>query len=77
VFRLNLNLEMLPLARSGKYWGVRLIGFPWGWYRIERATNLFGPWQQLSTLQAGPDGIASSLDISPPVTNAFYRAIGL
>jgi hypothetical protein len=55
--------------------GVRLrfTGAPGHSYAIERAPAVTGPWANLATPTAPPDGAVEHVDTHPPAGPAFYR----
>ena len=76
VFRVDLSSQMQTLTRGVNGWEVRFVGLPEASYRLLRATNLSGPWETLTNIIVGPDGIGLYLEDAPPPDNAFYRTAG-
>ena len=66
----------LVLARGGN--GGYLLSFngtPGFSYRLQRATEITGPWNNLDTQTAPASGLVEYHDTNPPNTQAFYRAV--
>jgi uncharacterized repeat protein (TIGR03803 family) len=73
IFRLNTDVEMLPLVRFGGRWMVGVSGYPYATYRIQRATNPAGPWSTLFMYTGNASGLFQYLDTTAPAGSAFYR----
>jgi hypothetical protein len=61
-----------PLPQAGG-WQLNFQGTPGGFYEVQRATSLTGPWLDLGLVSVDLDGSAQWLDATPPNTQAFYR----
>jgi alpha-tubulin suppressor-like RCC1 family protein len=61
-------LTMLP----GGHVGIQFQGIPGRSYQIERSTDMV-VWQTIATVTAGPTGVVSFTDESPPQPSAFYQ----
>jgi alpha-glucosidase len=44
-------------------------------YRLQRATNLTGPWMDIGTLTGPGTGMAQFIDTNPPAAGSFYRTV--
>jgi hypothetical protein len=76
-------LEIIPTAESVAATPVKISG---GWqlnfnvtpgytYRVQRATDLTGPWTDLGTLVGPENGAATFADTNAPDSRAFYRTV--
>jgi hypothetical protein len=70
---MNPAVQMLPLTRNAVAWNVNLNGIPGDSYLLLRASNLLGPWDNLTNVTADPNGLAQYSDFHPPAGSAFYR----
>jgi hypothetical protein len=65
-------LELLPLPGAVQ---IGFSGIPGQVYRLQRATNIFGPWIDAGSTATAPNGLGTILDSVPPQDRAFYRTI--
>lgn len=76
-------LEIVPTAESVASAPVKIAG---GWqlnfnvtpgytYRVQRATDLTGPWTDLGSLVGPENGAATFDDTNAPGSRAFYRTV--
>ena len=70
-FVLRPALTLIPDGSGG--YVIQFIGAPDVAYRLERATNLNGPWTTLTTLVAPASGMLEFHDTTAPASEAFYR----
>ena len=67
------GLNMVSLTPTANGYLLRFAGIPGYNYRIQRATNVNGPWDTQATLTAPLHGIIEYEDTNPPQPTAFYR----
>src|SRR5262249_34849208 len=67
IFRVSVTprATMLPLTRSGNGWNVSFKSQASTAFTLQRATNLFGPWINLTNMTTALDGTAQYLDSNP------------
>jgi hypothetical protein len=63
----------LGLSQEGAL--IRFEGAPGRSYEVQRATDLSGPWETLSTIQAVSGVVSEYLDAAPPQPVAFYQVV--
>ena len=66
--RLNLPVK------SGSSWIIPFSGITGTTHTVQRATLLGGPWTVLTNIVMNPLGFTNYQDLTPPDSNAFYRA---
>jgi len=59
---------------SGGYF-IRFNGVPGSTYRLQRATNVTGPWTTSAPQTASASGLVEFWDLFPPPAQAFYRTV--
>jgi hypothetical protein len=69
--------DHVAIAQSpgGGSYSVSFRGTPGVTYRIQRATDIAGPWTTISTQTVTASGIISYTDAAPPAGQAFYRVV--
>jgi uncharacterized membrane protein len=67
------RLALLPDGTSGYF--VRVRGLSGETHRLQRAPDVTGPWDTLSSLSVPPSGSVEYHDAAPPLGQAFYRTI--
>lgn len=75
IFRMNPKVQMSGLVQSTTTWNVSFNGIPGDTYQVLRATNLFGPWDIISSTITDENGDGHYTDDSPPSDHAFYRTL--
>ncbi len=65
-----------PTAITGG-WQLQLNATPGYAYRVQRATEATGPWEDLATIVAPESGLIVFDDTNAPASQAFYRAVSL
>ena len=71
----TISGNMLPLTTTANGYLVSFAGIPGRTYTLQRAPTVTGPWTTLTTVTAGPSGIGSYEDTSPPPASAYYRTV--
>jgi hypothetical protein len=69
------GVNNVAIRSGGGNYTVTFQGTPGTTYRIQRATIITGPWDDISTQTVNPSGIIAITDSSPPPGQAFYRVI--
>ncbi len=67
------RLALLPDDTGGFF--IQFDGLPGLSYRLQRATNLMGPWDTIDTQTASASGLLKFADTNPPPGQAFYRTV--
>jgi uncharacterized repeat protein (TIGR03803 family) len=75
VFCVPLISKMHPPLRAGAGFSIDFDGIRGNTYRLQRATNLLGPWATIAFSSVGPDGVGHSADPGPLPQSAFYRSV--
>jgi hypothetical protein len=65
----------LTVGETVQGWSFRFPVAPGYSYRLQRATNLEGPWADLGTLIGPESGMAEFIDTNSPTANSFYRTV--
>jgi hypothetical protein len=65
----------IAAGAGGSSYSVTFSGTPGVTYRIQRATDIAGPWTTISTQTVTASGLITYSDTSPPAGQAFYRVI--
>jgi hypothetical protein len=68
-------INMVSPSKQGANWIVQFAGNPAFTYRVQRATDLMGPWTDLGTATPAESGLGTFYDTNPPTTQAFYRVV--
>lgn len=63
----------MPNGSRGQF--IRFTGAPDVTYRLQRAPNVTGPWDTLTTLTAPASGLLEFHDTTAPADQAFYRTV--
>jgi hypothetical protein len=66
-------LALVPDASGGYF--LRFNGTPDLTYRLQRATDITGPWNTLDTQTASASSLIEYHDASPLPSQAFYRTV--
>jgi predicted alpha-1,6-mannanase (GH76 family) len=69
------NPSSIALSRTSQGWSFRFPVAPGHTYRLQRASNLTGPWTDIGTLTGPATGQAEFVDTNPPSLQFFYRTI--
>jgi uncharacterized repeat protein (TIGR03803 family) len=75
VFRLVVFSRMLSAERTNSACNVTFTGVEGETYRLLRSSNVLGPWDTLTNITPGSDGLGQYLDTNPPPAAAFYRTV--
>jgi hypothetical protein len=67
--------NLLPPAKTENGYKVRFAATPGNSYRIQRATDLTGPWTDISTNIAPANAYVEFEDTNPPADQVFYRTV--
>jgi hypothetical protein len=67
------SANMFPPTPVDGGFTVSFAGIPGRAYTLQRADNPGGPWSNLASVTAGPDGIGTYTDTNAPPTSAYYR----
>lgn len=67
------NLAMVSDGSGGYF--IRFNGIPGLTYRLQRATDLPGPWLTSAPQTAPASGLVEFHDLFPPAERAFYRSV--
>jgi hypothetical protein len=65
---------MIDSDGSGGYF-IWFTGIPGSTYRLQRATDLAGPWLTSTSLTAPASGLVEFHDLFPPSSRSFYRTV--
>lgn len=66
---------LLAVANTAPGWSLHFPVAPGYRYRLQRATNLTGPWADLGTLTGPATATATFIDTNPTTPQAFYRSV--
>jgi hypothetical protein len=69
----QLSANMLPPSTEPGGIEISFAGIPGLTYTLQRAPTVTGPWNTIATVTVPDGGIATYLDASPPLGDAFYR----
>ncbi|HEY4417341.1 MAG TPA: autotransporter-associated beta strand repeat-containing protein [Verrucomicrobiae bacterium] len=67
--------NLLPLTKTANGYKVQFACTPNYSYRVQRATDLTGPWTDLTTNTAPENGYVEFEDTNAPTGRAFYRTV--
>ena len=67
--------NLLPPVKAINGYTVQFACTPGYSYRIQRATDITGPWSDISTNTAPADGFVTYTDTGAPAGKAFYRTV--
>jgi hypothetical protein len=69
----QLSANMLPPSAEPGGIAISFAGIPGLTYSLQRAPTVTGPWTTIATVTVPDGGIATYLDATPPLGDAFYR----
>ena len=69
------NPMLLTLAQTEQGWDFHFLVASGYHYRIQRATNLAGPWRDIGILTGPATGMAEFIDVNIPIQQCFYRTV--
>ncbi len=75
VFRIQVFSHIESVKRIGSSWQVAIRGVEGESYRLERSTNLAGPWLALTNFIMDATQRLVCLDTNAPVSAAYYRTV--
>jgi len=67
--------SQLEINNTGEGWSFHFPVAPGYSYRLQRATNVAGPWTDVRTLTAPASGLAQSIETNAPDPQGFYRTV--
>jgi hypothetical protein len=65
----------LTLGKLAQGWGMSFAVAPGYAYRLQRATNVIGPWTEIGTLLGPVGGFSKFIDTNSPTSRSFYRSV--
>jgi hypothetical protein len=71
----EISGNMLPLVPVPGGFRVSFAGVPGLTYTLQRAEAVFGPWNTLTAVLVGANGIAVFDDTNSPPPTAYYRTV--
>ena len=72
---LGLGTRVILTREGSADYLIRFHGAPEITYRVQRASNLAGPWDTIATITAPASGLIEYHDTTPPPGQAFYRTV--
>lgn len=75
IITIGQSPSMLALREKTQGWNLSFGVTPGYTYRVQRATNLFGPWIDIGTLIGPPTGVSEFIDTNVPTSQSFYRTV--
>jgi alpha-glucosidase len=66
---------LLTLDQVAPGWRFHFAVAPGHSYRVQRATDLAGPWLDIGTLSGPATGLAEFIDTNAPTPQSFYRTV--
>jgi hypothetical protein len=63
------------VKNTAQGWSISYAVAPGYAYRVQRATNLNGPWTDIGTLIGPETGVSVFIDTNSPATQSFYRTV--
>lgn len=70
----GVNFVSFGVGAGGNF-QCAFTGIPGRTYGLERALQVTGPWTNLTSVVAAPDGLTSFTDANSPAGQAFYRTV--
>ncbi|MGC3956502.1 MAG: immunoglobulin domain-containing protein [Verrucomicrobiota bacterium] len=67
--------NLLPPTKTVNGYKVQFACTPGNSYRLQRATDVTGPWTDLTTIIGPSSAFAEYVDTTAPAGNAFYRTV--
>ena len=67
--------NLLPPLRVANGWRIRFAGNFGATYRLQRATDLNGPWTDLTSIEVPSNGLGEYVDTDVTPTQAYYRVV--
>ena len=67
--------NLLPAVKVANGWRIRFGGSPGFNYTVQRATDVNGPWTDLTTITAPANGLGEYIDTGAPPLQAFFRTV--
>jgi alpha-glucosidase len=80
----NLAITVVPMTPGPSPIAVGKVSQGWSFsfplapgysYRLQRATNLVGPWTDIGTLTGPETGVGEFIDTNSPTAQSFYRTV--
>ena len=65
----------LPPVKISGGWQLQFNATPGVTYRVQRATEVSGPWKDLGSVVGAGDGVSTFDDTDAPDSQAFYRTV--